>query len=209
MNKPLLLWDFDGVMADSTEFVFSFWRDQMKRHGIDFKLSDYQATFTHKFPFEYLAENYPRVAHDIKEKYSTHEEAHFPKNVPAFNGFKEKFIAIAPQFEHHVISSNLKNVIEPWLTIHGLRPHFNSVVGREAEGYKDQKINRLLSQLSRQKNEAIFIGDTISDIQHAQAASIKNIAVSWGVHNHKQLLQAQPDVICDSVTELFTHLSQT
>ena len=73
----MLLWDFDGVMADSTQFVFSFWRQEMKRFGIDFKLSDYQATFTHKFPFEYLAENYPNVAADIKEKYSAHEETRY------------------------------------------------------------------------------------------------------------------------------------
>ncbi len=198
-------------MADSTEFVFSFWRDEMARHGINFKLSDYQATFTHKFPFEYLAENYPSVANDIKEKYSAHEELRFPKKVPAFNDFEANFIEIATQFEHHIISSNLKSVIEPWLEIHGLRLHFSSVVGRETEGYKDEKIRALLSQLSRKKDEALFVGDTISDIQHAQAAGIKNIAVSWGVHTRTQLEAVTPDTICDTISELFKtlkHVSQ-
>jgi HAD superfamily hydrolase (TIGR01549 family) len=203
MRKPILLWDFDGVMADSTEFVFSFWRDEMAKSGIDFKLSDYQATFTHKFPFEYLAEHYPTAAAEVKEKYSAHEELKYPHKVEAFPGFKTEFLKIAPYFEHHIISSNLKSVIEPWLEIHQLRAYFQTIVGRETPGYKDAKILNLLSALKRNPREAVFIGDTISDIEHAKSAGIKNIAVSWGVHSRVQLESSKPDRICDSIESLF------
>ncbi|NCP66747.1 HAD family hydrolase [bacterium] len=208
MSKPILLWDFDGVMADSTQFVFSYWRQEMKKAGIDFKLSDYQATFTHKFPFEYLAENYPTVAEDIKTKYSLYEENYYPVKVKAFPNFISNFLEISPNFEHHIISSNLKSVIDSWLKIQGLTPYFKSVVGRETEGYKDEKINHLLRRLHRNKSEALFIGDTISDIEHAQAAGVKNIAVSWGVHSKDQLKKAQPDMICDTIEELFSTLKK-
>jgi phosphoglycolate phosphatase len=206
MNKPILLWDFDGVMADSTQFVFSYWRQEMKKAGIDFKLSDYQATFTHKFPFEYLSEHYPTVASHIKQRYSEHEENYYPQKVRAFPEFMSGFLATQANFEHHIISSNLKSVIEAWLKIQGLSPYFQTVVGREVEGYKDQKINDLLAALNRDKKDALFIGDTTSDVQHAQSAGLKNIAVSWGVHSHSQLEKAQPDIICDTMDALFKYL---
>lgn len=208
MNKPLLLWDFDGVMADSTSFVFTYWQTQMHKAGHSFELSDYQATFTHKFPFEYLAENYPDVAASIKERYSAFEAAHYPKTVSAFPGFIETFKNTAPQFEHHIISSNLAQVINDWLTIHKLDHHFSSVVGRETPGYKDEKINLLLTQLKREPHEALFIGDTISDIEHAHKAGIQNIAVSWGVHSRQQLEFAKPDTICDTIETLFNTLKK-
>ena len=207
MSKPILLWDFDGVMADSTEFVFSFWRAEMKKANIDFKLSDYQATFTHKFPFEYLSENYPTVAENIRVKYTQHEAENYPANVKSFHDFKENFLNIAPQFEHHIISSNLKVVIEEWLEINGIEKHFVSVVGRETVGYKDKKILQLLATLDREPSDALFIGDTISDIEHAHSAGIRNIAVSWGVHSHTQLEFSKPDLICDTMTSLFKTLA--
>ncbi len=206
MHKPILLWDFDGVMADSTEFVFSFWRDEMAKTGIEFKLSDYQATFTHKFPFEYLSEHYPDVADGIRSRYSAHEEKNYPSHVQVFPGFIESFKEISGRFEHHIISSNLKTVIQKWLEIHKLEDHFKSVIGRETPGYKDKKILNLLTNLNREPYDALFIGDTISDIEHAHSAGIQNIAVSWGVHTREHLKFSKPDIICDSAEELFNQL---
>lgn len=206
MNKPILLWDFDGVMADSTEFVFRFWQKELHSAGYPFELEDYQATFTHKFPFEYLAENYPDVAADIKTRYSAYEHLNYPSSVQAFAGFITGFNRIAPNYQHFVISSNLASVINPCLKNYGIHQHFSNVVGRETPGYKDEKINHLLDTLKREPHEALFIGDTISDIEHAQSAGIRNVAVSWGVHTRTQLEFSKPDVICDTTEELFTLL---
>lgn len=208
MHKPILLWDFDGVMADSTEFVFSFWRDEMAKSGIKFELSDYQATFTHKFPFEYLSEHYPDVAEGIRFRYSAHEEKNYPSHVQAFPGFIESFKETSGRFEHHIISSNLKTVIQKWLKIHKLEDHFKSVIGREAPGYKDKKILNLLATLNREPYDALFVGDTISDIEHAHSAGIQNIAVSWGVHTREHLEFSKPDIICDDIQTLFKTLKK-
>jgi|GEM_PF-1533431 len=203
MPKPILIWDFDGVMADSTAFVFAYWQTQMHKAGYNFELSDYQATFTHKFPFEYLAENYGDIAAEIKERYSAFEAANYPQTVSAFPNFIKEFKHISPDFEHHVVSSNLAQVINDWFVIHKIDQHFSSVVGRETAGYKDEKITNLLKRLNRKPHEALFIGDTTSDIHHAQKAGLKNIAVSWGVHSRAVLEFSKPDIICDTVPELF------
>lgn len=208
MHKPILLWDFDGVMADSTEFVFSFWREEMAKSGIKFELSDYQATFTHKFPFEYLSENYPKVAEGIRSRYSAHEEKNYPSQVQAFPGFIESFKEVSDTFEHHIISSNLRTVIQSWLKIHRLERPFKSVVGRETPGYKDKKILQLLTTLKREPSDALFVGDTISDIEHAHSAGIQNIAVSWGVHTREHLEFSKPDIICDDIQTLFKTLKE-
>lgn len=178
----------------------------MKQAGIDFKLSDYQSTFTHKFPFEYLAENYPQIAPKIKKEYSLHEDQYYVAQVPPFPHFIPQFLACADNFEHHIISSNLKSVIVPWLHNHGLKTHFKTVIGRETKGYKDEKIGILLSSLNRDKKETLYIGDTISDIEHARSAGVNPIAVSWGVHSRLQLETVHPPLICDTIEALFINL---
>ena len=210
MPKPILIWDFDGVMADSTDFVFAYWRQAFATHGIEFKLEDYQKTFTYKFPFDYLHEIYgSEIVTQIYQDYSAHEEQQYPDHVEAFPGFIKSFNQIATQYDHHIVSSNLASVIHPWLKKTGLNPHFAFVIGREVPGYKDEKITQLLDQLNRLQSDVQFIGDTISDIEHAHKAGVKAIGVSWGVHNHQQLLSAQPDAIYDTIPALFNYLRTT
>lgn len=207
MSKPLLLWDFDGVMADSTDFVFTYWQQAFNQAGIDFGLEDYQATFTYKFPFDYLREHFDQnLVEQIYHDYSAHEEKLYPQSVPAFAGFIKGFEQIADQHEHHLVSSNLQSVIKPWLGNHNLETSFRSVLGRETPGYKDAKITTLLQQHQIPASEVIFVGDTVSDIEHGHQAGVQTVAVTWGVHGREMLEPTKPHHLCDTMDELFTLL---
>ncbi len=204
MSKTVFIWDFDGVMADSTPFVFGYWRQAFAQHGIDFKLHDYQQTFTYKFPFDYLHEQYGgTIVKQIYADYSAHEEQAYPDQVEAYPDFVETFKNNFSSIEHHIISSNLASVINPWLQKYQLSPYFKTVTGRETPGYKDEKITKLLTKKKLNPSEAVFIGDTISDMQHAHKAGIAAVGVSWGVHSRSVLKFSKPDIICDTMEDLF------
>lgn len=210
MIKTTIFWDFDGVMADSTNFVFSYWQQAFKQHGIDFTLSDYQKTFTYKFPFDCLHEVYgDKIVTQIYQDYSAYEEKEYAQQVQVFSGFIEQFNhAVAGRYDNHIVSSNLASVINPWLSKYQIQSHFSSVVGREVNGYKDEKIKKTLSQTNCEPKSALFVGDTISDIEHAQKVGIQSVAVSWGVHSRDQLETANPDYLFDTQSELFTLLTK-
>ena len=113
MNKSLIFWDFDGVMADSSPFVFKYWQQALQAAGHTFQWEHYQATFTRKFPFDYLLENFPDCAAQIFKDYSAHEQTHYPSQVKPYPEFIEHFKSLAKHHQHVVVSANLRGVIEP------------------------------------------------------------------------------------------------
>ena len=206
MSKTIIFWDFDGVMADSTPFVFNYWREAFADQGVIFTREDYSKTFDHKFPFEYLTETYGDMALQIKEDYSAYETAHYPAEVEFFDGIKPVIQYADQHFRNVIISSNLAVVIKPCLERQGLDHVFEYVVGRETPGYKDEKIRAFCQKEGLEPSDGYFIGDTISDMEHAHKVGTRSIAVTWGVHNRARLETCQPDVIVDDVEALFNCL---
>src|SRR5262245_64964885 len=47
-----------------------------------------------------------------------------------------------------------------------------------------------------------FVGDSAADMHAGHGAGLTTIAVTWGVPEHDDLLEARADVICDSVSAL-------
>lgn len=205
--KNVIFWDFDGVMSDSTSFVFTFWKEALGKAGYQFEMEDYQKTFMEKFPFDYFQKHFPDVADKIYNEYSLHEEHHYPKEVPAYEGFVSKFQTLPDRYQHFIVSANLKAVILPWIKKYEIDAHFTEILGRETPGHKSTKIEKILKSYNLEAQNCWFIGDTISDMNHANAVNIDAIASTWGVHSKAQLQSAQPKFICDNLTQLFTLLN--
>src|SRR5262249_33859196 len=53
---------------------------------------------------------------------------------------------------------------------------------------------------------AIFIGDTTYDMEMAQAAKVRPLAVAWGYHGERQLAGAGADCVVHTVDELRDYL---
>lgn len=73
-------------------------------------------------------------------------------------------------------------------------------------GLKDKPEPDMLLHLLEEYNllphEAIMVGDTTFDIHMAQAAGVKNIAITHGAHDVAKLQAAKPDHLVHNVPEL-------
>ena len=65
---------------------------------------------------------------------------------------------------------------------------------------------QILEQLNMQPQQAVMIGDSIYDMQMAEAIGMDRIAVSYGVHSEAQLRQHQPVAVVDHVAALNQYL---
>lgn len=63
-------------------------------------------------------------------------------------------------------------------------------------------INEAIKRLGVDKNSIISIGDDPRDITASKRAGIYSIAATWGAADRAALIEAEPDLICDSVEEL-------
>jgi phosphoglycolate phosphatase len=69
-------------------------------------------------------------------------------------------------------------------------------------------LNEILQELQIASQQALMVGDTEYDLQMANRAGVGSVAVSYGVHARERLLQHQPLVCLDRITELVDWLAE-
>ena len=94
----------------------------------------------------------------------------------------------------------------------GIAGDFDAIVGSTLDGRietKEDVLNELFRQWERiPKEEMILIGDTMYDVEGANQAGIKCMAVSFGFGDVQQMCEAGAVGVCDSLTELPEMLMQ-
>ncbi len=63
-------------------------------------------------------------------------------------------------------------------------------------------LEEILQELSLAPSQALMVGDSIFDLQMAQAANMPSVAMTHGVHGLEALSVFNPQVCCDSLAEL-------
>ncbi|HHH43499.1 MAG TPA: HAD family hydrolase [Gammaproteobacteria bacterium] len=71
-----------------------------------------------------------------------------------------------------------------------------------------QMLTEILTQLQVEPAQALMIGDTEYDLLMAIHAGVSPVAVSYGVHERERLLQHQPLVCLDNISELVDWLAE-
>lgn len=67
---------------------------------------------------------------------------------------------------------------------------------------KASKIKKLAAREKLKKDETVFIGDEIRDIEAARKSGLVAIAVTWGLNSREGLIAAGADYIADTAAEL-------
>ncbi|NJK36568.1 MAG: HAD-IA family hydrolase [Oscillatoriales cyanobacterium RM2_1_1] len=73
---------------------------------------------------------------------------------------------------------------------------------------KSRVIRRLLKREKLQREQAVYIGDETRDILAAQQAQIKVIAVGWGFNSPDVLARYHPDALANSPRDLVQIINQ-
>lgn len=72
-----------------------------------------------------------------------------------------------------------------------------------------QMLREIMTELNKTPQETVMIGDSVYDLQMASNAQVASIAVSYGVHDKMSLLDCQPLVCLDDLTQLPVWLEYT
>ncbi len=205
--KPIIFWDFDGVISDSLDFTFSYWENSFADKGVIFTPHDFESSFKAKFPFEYLRENFGKIAEEIFSQYTIHEKENYANKVLFFPEIKSVINKLSDNFSHNIISSNLQEVITKTCEKENCLDFFDQIIGREISGYKDEKIIKILKSRDLNPAECYMIGDTKSDIDHGRKAGTQTIGVTWGVHSREILVESAPTFLVDKPEDLLKILT--
>lgn len=196
----LLIFDFDGVIADSLDEVMGFYNENCGRYGLPFmgtkeefvqlwNINFFSAIRKLKTSLWKLRRFVSDLRHVFSKKYST---------IRFFPGMKRVMNVLQKGNRVVIVTSNFTKAIELCLAHNKLE--IKEIFGADLEKSKVRKIKR-----ARKKHpglETYYIGDTLGDMKEGRKAGAKTVGVTWGYHPKKLLKTAKPDFLVDSPEEL-------
>ncbi len=111
----------------------------------------------------------------------------------------------------YVVSSHEEELLSLALKKAELDGFFADIFGKERVGevgYYHHIFLNPMDKLNIEKDQAIAMGDTATDIQAAKKAGIPVIACSWGKEDREDLIAARPDFIADTPEELLSIIEE-
>ena len=202
MKNKFILFDFDGVIADSFEIAFETKKDICP--GIT--REDYRRRFEGNVNDIQIEETYhnEQCNHDLDWF-----DVYVPKmkEVRIFPGMEELIFALEKEYALIIISSTITFPIEEFLVAHNLRDHFDWVMGNDVHKSKVEKIKMVFDKYGAASKDCLFITDTLGDMREAEETGVPAIGVTWGFCSPETLQKGNPLKLVSNATELKTAIT--
>ncbi len=209
MQKSLLIFDFDGTIADTLLVAL----DILNELGEDFDFPPIDRKLFVELKQKTVPElvqlsglswfQLPGLLRKARGRFKAHLAEVYP--VP---GMPEVLTQLKEEgFRLGILTSNTKEGVQAFLEAHDLAL-FEFIQAPDSLFGKAKIIRKILSHEALKPSEVIMIGDELRDIEAAQKAGIDSIAVTWGFNTEGVLVQAQPSYVVRQPTELLPLLCQ-
>lgn len=208
----LILFDYDGVLADTLDDLLRFGQAACNQLGVkhvatkdDLNRLEVMSFASYgqacKVP-EHLIDEFVRIClNSFAEKISP----------PAiFTGLSDVVRHLSINHKLAIVTTNSSQNVNAFLIKHGLDDLIHAVYGVDSPGSKMQKISMAQDQLLKNKRQAsvFMVGDALSDVLAARQASVFSVAVTWGHQSLENLLRGNPDYVIRSPHELIEVVEQ-
>lgn len=203
MNYKLIIFDFDGTLADSFPFLISVFNQLADQYG--FKkvqaeeipaLRQYDARTMMKYsglPLWKL----PFVANKFISLMDNNI-----KSIRLFEGVDDLLRNLSrSEVKMAVVTSNSFDNVKNVLGRENIRLISSFECGMSIFGKKSRLLN-VIKQLKIPQDETIYIGDQITDLKAAREATIHFGAVSWGYGTIESLKEHKPEMIFYKIDEI-------
>lgn len=192
-KKKLVIFDFDGVLADSFETFYPFMADMFGKINIPLSRKDYRELFNENvhLGFKKLIGNEDKYELFQKLRKANYDR-YYKKNKPKlFSGVKGVLKQLDKNYILAIASSGKRSNIIGLLKKNNIQKHFSLVLATD-EHSKENMIRIILEKYCADPKETIMITDTAGDIKIAKKLGLKTIAVGWGFHGPKILKGSKP-----------------
>ena len=214
-NQPskikLIIFDFDGVLADSFETLYLLIKDSFAH--IDFKLTrnQYKGFFNGDVHqgFKNFISNKEKYLSFSEFRKNNYDKYYYNKKnkVKFFLGAREFIAKLKGKHVLAIASSghqkNIKNLLEDG----GIKNLFNFVLANTSTD-KEGMIREILHKSGLKPEETVMISDTVGDIIMAKKAGLRTLAVTWGFHSKNKLKNSNPYAIVKSFKELLGQIDK-
>ena len=195
-RKKFILFDFDGVIANSFALAF----DVSRAFNPELDEEAYKKLFEGN-----VYESIKRLnggGTDNSKEYFALFEPRFLKETRVVPDMPHVIAELRESYTLVIVSSTLSSPIQQFLELHGIADCFSDVLGMDVHTSKVEKIRMVFEKYVTDAGSCVFITDTLGDMHEAKEHGMGAIAVSWGFHSHETLEKGIPFRIVDRPDEL-------
>jgi phosphoglycolate phosphatase-like HAD superfamily hydrolase len=195
----LIIFDFDGVLADTLNDLIQFGQEVCDELGIKHVVNKEDLSNLESMSFASFGRACEVPEHLVDEFVQGCLKRFAERQSPPaiFNGLSAIVRNFAINNTLAIITTNSSQNVHAFLIEHGLDECIHAVYGVDIPGSKAQKISIARNHFSAgTTRESVFmIGDSLSDISAAKEASVTSVAVTWGHQSLEHLLRGAPDYV--------------
>jgi phosphoglycolate phosphatase len=204
MTIKVIIFDFDGTIADTYQAVVAITNDLSSEFG--YKPLDEETLLLLKNlsskeivkQSEISLFKLPFLVKRIQTELGKQIE-----NLETIPGMSEVLQELKRQnYILGIITSNAKENVIAFLQKQNLLPLFDFIYSRTSLFGKHRIINKAMKRYKFNTKQVIYVGDETRDIRSAKKSNVGMIAVTWGFHSDKILSQYQPDFLAEKPSEI-------
>ncbi|NVM55689.1 MAG: HAD family hydrolase, partial [Candidatus Helarchaeota archaeon] len=122
-----------------------------------------------------------------------------------YTGTQELIKNLSQKYDLAILTSSKREEIVETLEKYGIMNYFKSIL--TMDDIRNPKpnpegIRKTIQQLNYLPENVLYVGDSATDILTARAANVPSIAISNGLIPRQNLMEYNPNLVCDHVTEL-------
>ncbi|PLX26533.1 hypothetical protein C0583_06940 [Candidatus Parcubacteria bacterium] len=186
-----VVFDFDGVIHDTFRITYNI----VKKIYPDLSTKEYKDFFNGN-----VRKN-KKANKSFLEKYFKCQNEEF-KNLVMCRETREMLTSLSKKYSLFIISSNMELAMNDYLKNNHAKGLFTRVLGVETHTLKTKKFKILMKEYGLEKNEIIFVTDTLGDILEANEVGIHSLAVDFGFHDVSRLKKGKPVKIVSDYQEM-------
>lgn len=202
----LILFDYDGVLADTLHDLIEFAQTACDQLGVDHVVvkEDLRNLDVMSFHTYGRACEVPEsLLHDFVEIcVNLFADRDSPPDI--FPGLKQVVADLSIRHKIAIVTTNTSANVKAFLSTHGLGNEIQAVYGVDQPGSKAQKISMARGQFfaDRQEESVFMVGDSLSDMLAAKEAGAISVGVAWGHQSVEKIMQGHPDYLVHSPQEI-------
>jgi phosphoglycolate phosphatase len=208
MKKSVIIFDFDGTIADSLPAIIDIINSHSKQFGIPIldsaSVEELRGMNYQQILKKYHIPLYKLFFWVLISQRELHKKI---DKVLLFPGMKEVISQLKENYRLGILTTDSKENVQKFLANNQLEV-FEFIQAELNLFGKDKALLGLLKKLKLSKDEVIYIGDEVRDIEACQRASIDIISVSWGFNTKEFLASYQPVYLVEKPSEVVEILSK-
>lgn len=214
LRPVAVLFDLDGTLIDSIGLILASKKYAFEKCGAT-SPSDEEWLTGVGTPLRTMFERYATDAGTIDRliaAYREHQFAHHDLLVRSYDGVRETLAALHRNGHPlAVVTSKTEALAHRGLEHVRVREYFELIIGCDScERHKPhpEPVLTALDRLGYSPSEAVFVGDSVHDVEAGNAAGVLTIAALWGPFSRDQLAIAGPGRYLERIGDILQLLAE-